>query len=77
MPTLKVKTIYVDKLKALGIYDHWIVNVKRWCDKYPENAVSYQSNLYNVESFQRFIASSFSWSETIQGVVYWQDISGK
>lgn len=75
MPSLKVKTIYIEKLKALGVYDAWRSNVKEWYDKYPENLAACTSNIYNAVSFERFIVESFWWGNTPEGHSYWCDIT--
>lgn len=72
MPTLKVKTIYIDKLKALGCYDAWLSNLK---DSKPSDFKLIHISNYNF--FQSFISGSFLWVSTPEGREFWSDISNK
>lgn len=70
MPTIKVKTEYINKLKQLGIYDAWLSNVKnQWDGKY------LLQNIDKINSFANLIYYSFDWSHTIDDInVNWHDI---
>lgn len=73
MPTLKVKTLYIDKLKALGVYDKWLANVKS--DKHD---IYHMDTMYErSDNFNQFINNSFSWHYTPEDYNYWADISNK
>lgn len=68
MPTLKVKTVYIEKLKDLGCYDSWLDNLKKqWKDIYT----------VRPQTFEHLVAISFDWSKTTEGDVYWFEISQK
>lgn len=71
MPTLKVKTEYVDKLKALGVYDAWLTNVK---SDYNDNLDFWINGMECAISWKWFIETSFSWNLAPEGFDYWENI---
>ena len=72
MPTLKVKTVYIEKLKSLGVYDAWLDNVKA---QNPND--ERLETTYNSANFNQFINNSFSWGKTPEGYAYWWNIYDK
>lgn len=73
MPTLTIKTEYVERLKQLGVYDAWLVNVKDNWDMVEDRA----GMLKDCYSFHTVISWAFTWSESVEGYTFWRDISGK
>lgn len=72
MPTLKVKTKYIDKLKALGCYDKWLANVKdQW-----GTAGGWSADV-EYTNFNDVIYFAFTWFNTPEGQDFWADISNK
>lgn len=71
MPQFTVKTKYIEKLKQLGVYDHWLTNVEadhvRW-DR--ENKIEKDYNDFNY-----FIQWSFEWSRAPEGQKFWSKIT--
>lgn len=66
MPSLTVKTIYIEKLKGLNCYDEWLTNVKvqYGCDFYrPGDWIDWKS----------FINWSFQWLITPEGSDFWME----
>lgn len=76
MPTLTIKTTWVEQLKALGVYDQWLFNVKnrnhnkKWTSRDSE-CIS-ESN-----SFKEFLGRSFVFTETPEGYEFWYAIHRK
>lgn len=68
MPQLKVKTIYIEKLKALGCYDKWLSNVKIQFDSDDCQSVMWTD-------WHEFINWSFSWIDTPEGHGVWDKIA--
>lgn len=77
MPEIKVKTEYIEKLKALGVYDKWLSNLKaQWnvkdncsgnSDIKPESFYAY--NWGNLVSW------AFTWDLTPEKFDFWSNIS--
>ena len=69
MPTIKIKTVYFDKLKELDVYDQWLSNMKESDTRY--------DIIYCAMSFSQFISVSFDWQYSKEGDAFWYDISKK
>lgn len=69
MPTLKVRTEYIEKLQKLGVYDQWLANVKAW-----HHSDQSLINIHTSTRFSELIASSFGYSGTPEGAAYWMKI---
>lgn len=66
MPSVTVKTVYIEKLKSLGCYDAWLTNIK----------VQYGNEFYRpVEwhDWKSFINWSFVWTNTPEGSGFWME----
>lgn len=74
MPKLTVKTIYIDKLNELNVYDLWLANVKQWNVTYPIGE-TYSFCIYEATDFDRFIFSSFYWPTSAEGLSFWSRVS--
>lgn len=72
MPTLKVKTVYIEKLKALGVYDAWMTNVKA---DYSNNIGFFINGMENAGSWWGFLSASFAWTLSMEGDSFWREIS--
>lgn len=74
MPNIKVKTANIEKLKALGVYDAWLANVKdnweEWADSH-----SNASEKISDESFTTFVHFSFNWLSSKEGRGFWHKIA--
>ena len=67
MPQLTVKTEYIEKLKALGVYDQWLANVKAQYDD--------RNELYiHITRFKDILYYPFHWPDTIEGKDFWGKI---
>lgn len=77
MPTFKVKTEYIEKLKQLGVYDEWLTNVKaNWDDWNKEvGGVELMIYIFPTTSFDHLIHWSFNWNNSPEGMKYWREIS--
>lgn len=70
MPTITIKTEYVEKMKQLGCYDKWLTNVKSQFGEY--------GHLFaEVTSFYQCISKPLAWIHTPEGAFYWQNIAHK
>lgn len=69
MPTLKIKTIYIERLKAFGVYDQWLANIKALNPN--DSKIEY---IQKSDSFSTLINRSFSWQDTTEGADFWLEI---
>lgn len=66
MPKLIVKTIYIEKLKALSCYNAWLANTKA--------AGRHDSDLLDLPDFKRLIGGSFDWEHSPEGWEFWNKL---
>lgn len=71
MSQITVKTEYIEKLKALGVYDAWLANVKAQYNKYG----GVFTTTGEVGSFYDLIDRPLLWQDTKEGVVFWKKIA--
>jgi hypothetical protein len=65
MPTLKIKTEYIRRLKEMGVYDKWLYNVKdQWND-------SRQQQIDLALTPADLINRSFTWGNSNEGHSFW------
>lgn len=69
MPSLKIKTVYIERLKAFGVYDQWLANIKA---ENPND--SKIEHIQKSVSFSTLINRSFIWQDTPEGDEFWLDI---
>lgn len=72
MPTIKAKTVYLNKIKQLGCYDAWLSNVKT---QWGTNSFCDPDKMYDAINLQKFINWSFEWSRSPEGHDYWSRIA--
>jgi hypothetical protein len=68
MNRITIKTEYFYKLKALGVYDQWVVNIKSQF-----GTPSCRADL--MREWNSFIIWSFYWESTPEGPDFWELIS--
>lgn len=73
MPQLKVKTVYIEKLKALGVYDQWLENLKKQWSIVKDRKTMLEAS----PNFNSMISRSFLWTTATGGGDFWLDISHK
>lgn len=72
MPKLKVKTEYIEKLKALGVYEKWLSNVKIQWDT---EDCWLRERKTKIDFFSDLINYSFRYQDTPEGQTFWYTIS--
>lgn len=70
MPQITVKTEWVDKLKALGVYDKWLANVKA---QFPIYGNRFTGGY--IQSFYELINCPLIWGNTPEGNSFWSKIA--
>lgn len=69
---LTIKPEFLEKLKALGVYEKWLSNVKaQWGEWRPTFTMN------ESDYWISFIGNSFKWSDTPEGASYWDIIRCK
>ena len=85
MPKIKIRNVYIKKLKELGVYDEWLSEVKRQfdiiggmdnCGLNPKSKwhEEYLKCCYDNYNWEEFIVYSMSTSLTTLGWSYWDKI---
>ncbi len=66
----------INKLKELGVYEQWELNVKNDCVELNYLIQSRFNYLLNSNfRFDDFIIYSFFWNDTDEGWAFWNEIS--
>lgn len=68
MPAIKVKTVYIEKLKALGVYDQWLANMKL---QFEVRMIFFTA----ITDFNSFISATMLWTDTPEGSVFWKNVA--
>lgn len=78
MVKLKVKTELIKRLKELGVYDEWLLNVKRqWDETKNHSGAGVRctiSELEHCETVSDLIFKSFNWVLASRGREFWRNI---
>ena len=67
----------IDKLKELGVYRQWAMNVKNDVKYYMKFNVRIKHLLTESYPFKTLIIRSFPWKFTHEGESFWKEISKK
>lgn len=73
MPTIKIKTVHIDKLKVLGCYDAWLSNVKAQF-KGSRTGGGCRLDIWYFADWWAFIDWSFMWVDTPEEHDFWEII---
>lgn len=72
MPQITVKTKHIELLKALGVYDQWLFNMKE------QSILLTDDDKQHMQETPRFlIIYAFNWDITTEGSAFWEDVYEK
>lgn len=75
---LTIKPEYLEKLKALGVYDQWLSNVKAQYAKRGEWCCIEPDKMLKADSFYSLIKNySFKWNDSPEGFDFWYRVVNK
>ena len=72
---VEIKKIFADRLKELGIYDMFIVNLAIYAFKNELDTNQIISYCNYKSDWAGFLLNAFNWNETKQGGQFWYNIA--